>query len=224
MQVLTDKDLKLGGFAGLTEKRFITDRRVFKQAKSKAFDGIGNFIYLADANFQPFGETHMHGHREVDVITVMVDGNIKHQGSLGHGSDLSAGDVQVQRAGAEGFEHNEVNPDGHENRLLQLWVMPDELGERAGYKVYSPEQGKVSKIFGGSKTQDEFFYSQTEIAVAKLNKGQSHEHQGEVLAYVVKGSVEINGETFVSKTLIKEANKLSILANTDADVILIYVS
>jgi len=224
MQVLTEKELTLGGFAGLTEKRFVTDRRVFKQAKSKAFDGIGNFIYLADANFQPYGETHMHGHREVDVISVMMDGNIKHQGSLGHGGDLTAGDVQVQRAGGEGFEHNEVNPDGAPNRMLQLWVAPDELGEPAGYKVYSPEPGKVTKIYGGSKRQDEHFYSRTEIVVAKLNQGQSHEHVGEVLAYVASGNVEINGQQFQEKTLIREAEKLSISAQSNANVILVYVS
>jgi hypothetical protein len=76
-----------------------------------AWSGIGNFVYLADARFVPKGETGMHPHREIDVISVMVEGRIAHGGSLEHGQELNPFDVQVQRAGGEGFSHNETNPD-----------------------------------------------------------------------------------------------------------------
>lgn len=39
-----------------------------------SWSGIGDFVYFADARFMPYGETHMHSHHEVDVISVMVDG------------------------------------------------------------------------------------------------------------------------------------------------------
>ena len=138
MQVLTKKSLPLGGFAGLTEHRLVTDRSVFGSNKApNTFDGIGKFIYLADAQFNPHGETRLHPHKEIDVISIMMTGRVSHEGSLENGQSLVAGEAQVQRAGGEGFSHNEINPDSTKNRMLQLWVLPDESGQRAGYKHYT---------------------------------------------------------------------------------------
>ena len=89
MQVLSKKSLPLGGFAGLTEHRLVTDRRVFGGRKApNTFDGLGNFVYLADAQFNARGETHMHSHKEIDVISIMVAGRVSHEGSLELGQSL----------------------------------------------------------------------------------------------------------------------------------------
>lgn len=222
MKTLTFEQLPLGGFAGLIEKRFVTDRRVFNAGNSEAFNGLGNFVYLADANFLPHGETRMHPHKEVDVISVMVKGKISHQGSLEHGQSLDTGYSQVQRAGGEGFSHNEVNPDSDENQLIQIWVLPDEHGEPAGYKVYPPSHGKLAKIYGGSKQQDDTFYSKTAIAVGHLSAGDTIKQQGQVMAYLSKGSGSVNGEGVTARTLIKSEDGIEFTANDDAQLIVIY--
>ncbi len=222
MDILTFDQLPQGGFAGLIERQFVTDRRVFRNAGNKpAFDGLENFVYLADANFMPKGETTLHNHQEVDVISVMVEGRISHAGSLEHGQGLDAGSAQVQRAGGEGFAHNEINPDDTMNQMIQLWVLPDEQGEAAGYKVYQPETGKLNKIYGGRKDQNETFYSQTAIAVAPLETGQSVEHSGEVLAYLSKGSGVINGESIQARTLVR-ADNISFTAEEESQLIVVY--
>jgi len=222
MQTLTFDQLAQGGFAGLRERRFVTDRRVFGFRKEPGTaDGIGNFVYLADANFLPNGETGMHPHREIDVISVMVDGRIQHAGSLEHGQELSRGMVQVQRAGAEGFSHNEINPDSTENHMIQLWVLPDEAGESAGYKTYLPKSGEQLQVYGGSRDQSERFYSGTSINVANLEVGQKAEHDGEVMAYLTKDRGIANGEKVSAKTLMRSDN-LEFNAEEDAQLILIY--
>lgn len=222
MDILTFDQLPQGGFAGLIERQFVTDRRVFRNAGNKpAFDGLENFVYLADANFMPNGETTMHNHQEVDVISVMVEGRITHAGSLEHGQGLEAGYAQVQRAGGEGFAHNEINPDSTMNQMVQLWVLPDESGEAAGYKVYQPETGKLNKIYGGKKEQDETFYSQTAIAVAPLEAGQSVDQSGDVLAYLSKGSGVINGETIQARTLVRAEN-IKFSATEESQLIVVY--
>jgi redox-sensitive bicupin YhaK (pirin superfamily) len=222
MEILTFDQLPQGGFAGLIERRFVTDRRVFRNAGSAlAFDGLANFVYLADANFMPKGETTMHNHQEVDVISVMVEGRISHAGSLEHGQGLEADSAQVQRAGGEGFSHNEINPDDTMNQMVQLWVLPDEQGEAAGYKVYQPETGKLNKIYGGKKDQDQTFHSHTAIAVAPLEAGQSVEQSGEVLAYLSKGSGVINGETIKARTLVR-ADSISFSAAEESQLIVVY--
>ena len=54
MDILKYDDLHQGGFAGLLERRFVTDSRLFgERKKAGVADGIGNFVYLADANFNP---------------------------------------------------------------------------------------------------------------------------------------------------------------------------
>ena len=83
---------------------------------------------LADAKFFPNGETHLHPHKEIDVISVIAEGRISHKGTLEEGTILHVNQVQVQRAGGEGFAHNEVNPDNKENRMIQLWVTPEKSG------------------------------------------------------------------------------------------------
>jgi len=142
MKILHRDDLPRGGFAGLREHRLVTDQRLFGDHKSSdTWDGLGNFVYLADARFLPKGETRLHTHKEIDVISVMVEGRIQHEGSLEHGQEMDSHHVQAQRAGGEGFSHNEINPDDSENRMIQLWVLPEKSGQAAGYKLYSPVDG-----------------------------------------------------------------------------------
>lgn len=222
MQVLTYNDLPQGGFAGLLERQFVTDKRVFGTRKHPVTqDGIGNFVYLADANFIGNGSTGMHGHKEIDVISVMVDGNISHAGSLEHGQGLAAGMSQVQRAGGEGFRHDEINPDTTENHMIQLWVLPDEAGEAAGYQVFEPQIGKRVQIYGGDKSQTARFYSKTAIDVANLEAGQTLQHKGDAMVFLSRGEGLINGQTIQARTLIRD-DTISFEAISDVQVIIIY--
>ncbi|WP_372766162.1 hypothetical protein [Pseudoalteromonas sp.] len=85
MKLLTKNSLPLVGFAGLTVHRLVTDSRLFGSQKSPLiFEGLGQFVYLADEKFNPFGETAMHPHKEINVITVMLEGTVVHKGSLEH--------------------------------------------------------------------------------------------------------------------------------------------
>ncbi len=193
MQLLSKSSIPQGGFAGLLEHRLVTDSRIFgNNKKPDTFEGLGNFVYLADAQFNPDGETGMHPHSEIDVISVMIEGRVSHEGSLEHGKGLSAGDVQVQRAGGEGFEHNEINPDPHKNRMVQLWVLPQTSGESAGYKYYSPKSQGVTRIYGGDTRQSHTFDSPTCIDIVNLAPGESISFSTEQLSYITRGEALFN--------------------------------
>jgi len=191
MTILHRDSLKRGGFAGLKETRLIQDKKV--GGNDSTWDGLGQFIFLADARYLPHGETKMHGHHEVDVITVMLEGNLQHEGSLEHGQSLSGYQVQAQRAGAEGFEHNEINPDARGNRILQLWALPETLGEAADYKLYELKENELTRIYGGSKKQSNTFDSHTLIDIGLLEEGKQLQLEGEFLAYISQGEAVING-------------------------------
>lgn len=207
MNVVNREELTRGGFAGLRETRMVTDSRIFGvHAETGAWDGIGNFVYLADARFLPKGETRMHSHEEIDVISVMVEGRIAHEGSLQHGQEMSCQHVQVQRAGGEGFSHNEINPDDTENRMIQLWVLPERKGEPAGYRLYQPVMGGLTRVYGGSTDQDETFDSHTLMDVGLFEAGDSATVDGDFLAYVTRGSGHINGKAVEEGDLVRGEN------------------
>lgn len=220
-QILHRDDLPLGGFAGLKEHRLVMDERAWGRHKqAAAWNGIGNFVYLADARFIPHGETGLHPHHEIDVISVVVEGRIAHGGSLGDGQDLSPPDVQVQRAGGEGFSHNEVNPDDTTNRMLQLWVLPEQRGEAAGYKVYQPKLGDVTRVYGGEPGQEATFASRTTIDVALLRTAQTVTFDGPLLAYVSRGQGVANGRDVVDGDLIR-ADKLEFTAHDEVQLTIV---
>ncbi|QLH05115.1 pilus assembly protein [Nitrosopumilus oxyclinae] len=220
LQVLHRDDLKLGGFAGIREHRLVVDPRVFGNNDTKAWSGIGNFVYLADAKFIPNGETHLHPHKEIDVISVIVDGRISHKGSLEEGSIIEANQVQVQRAGGEGFLHNEVNPDDKENRMIQLWITPEKSGEPAGYKSYSLQQGKIIRVYGGDENQDDTFASKTILDVGLVDAKQTVSIDGEFIAYVTLGKGTLNGQKVTNGDLVR-GNELEFHAETNSQIIIV---
>jgi len=190
MKILQRDSLPRGGFAGIKETRLVVDNKI--GGNNQTWEGLGNFVYLADARYVPHGESKMHPHREVDVIAIVLEGGLDHEGSLKHGKSIQANQIQVQRAGAEGFEHNEVNPAPTENRMLQLWALPESLGEPADYKFYNLKENQLTRIYGGKKTQSKTFDSHTIIEVGLLKKNKSLNYSGEFLAYITAGQAVLN--------------------------------
>ncbi len=223
MEILKRDKLVEGGFAGLKEHRLIKDPGLFGSQENNdgSWSGLGNFVYLADARFMPHGETRMHSHHEIDVITLMVDGNIQHEGSLESGKDLSRNDVQVQRAGGEGFSHNEINPDGNWNRLIQLWALPEVAGQAASYKVYNPVKGELTRIYGGEDNGATDFPSKTKIDIALLSNGQQVEVDGPFLFYITRGKGIANNKPVQDGDLIR-GSSIKFEANEDVQLIVIH--
>jgi len=222
MEILHRDDIEQGGFAGLREHRLVTDTRLFGDNKlNKVWDGIGNFVYLADATFLPKGETRLHNHREIDVISVMVEGRIRHEGSLKHGQQMESYHVQAQRAGGEGFSHNEINPDDVGNRMIQLWVLPEQLGQAAGYKLYAPREDELTRVYGGEVGQEATLSSHTLIDIGIIREGKSISLSSPMMAYITRGSGTLNGQAIKDGDLIRD-NVLNFEAKEDAQIIVIH--
>lgn len=215
-EILHRDDLTLGGFAGLKEHRLVVSKKI-PWRTDEPWDGMGSFVYLADARFNPHGDTHMHDHMEVDVISVILEGRIAHEGSLGHGGELNTFDVQVQRAGGDGFSHNEVNPDNQKNRMIQIWVLPEEKGQEADYKTYSMGWGERVNIYGGDNEQ---FKSKTILDVVMLNAGEILNYEKPVMAYLTIGRGEANKEQIKEGDLVR-AGKFEYKATEKSHLIVV---
>jgi hypothetical protein len=219
LHILHRDDLKLGGFAGIREHRIVIDPQVFGNNDSGAWPGIGNFVYLADAKFIPNGETHLHNHKEIDVISVIIEGRIAHEGTLQEGNIIESNQVQVQRAGGEGFTHNEINLEDKENRIIQMWVTPEKTGQSADYKSYTLKKG-VTRVYGGDFNQDETFSSSTVVDVGLIDVNKTISFDGEFLAYVTVGNGILNGEKVSNGNLIR-GNDVTFQATSDSQIIIV---
>ena len=219
LHILHRDDLKLGGFAGIREHRLVIDPQVFGNNDSGAWPGIGNFVYLADAKFIPNGETHLHNHKEIDVISVIIEGRIAHEGTLQEGNIIESNQVQVQRAGGEGFAHNEINLEDKETKMIQMWVTPEKAGEAADYKSYSLQQG-VTRVYGGDSNQDETFSSGTIVDVGLIDVNKTISFDGKFLAYVTVGNGLLNGEKVSNGDLIR-GNDITFQAESNSQIIIV---
>ena len=95
--------------------------------------GFGPLLVINDdtiAAGQGFG---MHPHRDMEIITVMVDGALTHTDSMGNSAVLHAGEVQRMSAGS-GIVHSEINQTGEPCRLLQIWIEPAQLDIQPAYE------------------------------------------------------------------------------------------
>lgn len=222
MKIINRNKLRRGGFAGLRETRLVMSPSVFRRHReSGTSTGIGRFCYLADARFLPHGETRMHTHREIDVISVMVEGRLNHEGSLENDQQLQVDDIQVQRSGSEGFSHNEINPDDEKNRMIQLWVIPETKGEPAGYQMFRAKTGTRTRVYGGPPGQGETFAARTVIDIAHVKAGERVDQSGRSVVYVTTGEGNCNGETLKEGDLV-ETRDFSFKAKTDSKLILGY--
>ena len=143
-----------------------------------------------------------HGHRNMEIITYVLDGAIAHKDSMGNGSTIRPGDVQRMSAGT-GVQHSEFNPDAdHATHLLQIWIEPNTYDDAPGYeeKNFSAEEkrGKLRLVASpdaadGSVAirQDARLYvglfDGDESASYSLAKGRRS------WIHVAKGSVFVNG-------------------------------
>lgn len=224
MKLIKRNKLRRGGFAGLRETRLVMSPRIFRgRQESGTSPGLGRFVYLADAGFLPQGETRMHTHREIDVISVMAEGRIRHEGSLENGQELTAGTIQVQRAGGEGFSHNEINPDDAKNRMIQIWILPETPDEPASYRIYKAQPGERTRVYGGSPDQDETFSARTTVDIVSVDAGETIKQRGRSLAYVISGAGTSADKTIREGYLV-DTRDFEYKALGESELVIIYES
>jgi len=163
----------------------------------------------------------MHSHHEIDVISIMVKGRIVHEGTLEDGQELVADSIQVQRAGEEGFSHNEINPDDAKNRMIQIWVLPESQGEPAAYRMFQAEANGRTRVYGGPADDDNSFAARTVIDVAHLKAGESLKQPGRSLAYITVGAGSSEDETLREGDLV-DTRDFKFKALSDSKLILAY--
>lgn len=95
---------------------------------------FGPLRVINEDKVQPDRGFGTHGHRDMEIITYVLAGELEHRDSLGNGSVMRYGDVQRMSAGT-GIQHSEFNPSPtHPVHLLQIWIMPHQGGLPPSYE------------------------------------------------------------------------------------------
>ncbi len=144
-----------------------------------------------------------HGHRDMEILTYVLDGALKHEDSIGNGSVIRPGDVQRMTAGT-GVQHSEQNASDSESvHLLQIWIIPYADNLEPGYeqKAFSIEERKnhlrlIASQDGRqgsvSLNQDVSLYASILDESAELFQSLNQNRYGWL--QVARGSIEVNGE------------------------------
>ena len=149
-RIIHHSDLPQGGFGGIDEKQMVMNPCVWPKAldRKDISHGFGDFIYLSLGHFIANDGAPTHPHNDVDIVSVVFNGNIRHKGSLGDGTEIHAPGVQVQRAGT-GMQHAEYNLDNTPADFVQIWFMPPEPGLEPVYKNFALNDNQLTTVLGG---------------------------------------------------------------------------
>jgi len=177
-----------------------------------------------------------HPHRDMEIISIPLQGDLIHQDSTGISKIIKQGDVQVMSAGT-GIQHSEynANKDG-EVKFLQIWITPNTLNVKPRYQqiTLNPadrKNGLQQVLSPDSEDQGVWIYQNAWFNMGTLDRGISlwyplkDTQKNGVYALVLEGEVTINDQVLERRDGmgIWDVGQLDILANSDAEVLLMEV-
>ena len=173
----------------------------------------------------------LHPHRDMEIITYVLEGALAHKDSLGTGSVIRPGDGQRMSAG-KGIRHSEMNASDTEKvHLLQIWILPDRAGYEPSYeqKTFpeSEKRGRLRLIAGpDGKNGSVTIHQDAKLYVSLLSPGQHVTHElspgRHAWLQVAKGAVELNGKKLDQGdgAAVSDETKLTIKGTKEAEVLL----
>lgn len=165
--------------------------------------GYSCLLVINDDTVAPGRGFGTHGHDNMEIISIVLDGTIEHQDSMGNKTRIKPGDVQRMSAGT-GVRHSEYNPSPTEPvHFFQIWIVPDQQGLAPSYaqQAYpeSERRGTLRLVCspdgrGGSLVihQDAYLY----VSTLKEGERATHALRPDRRAYlhVARGNVTVNGQ------------------------------
>lgn len=224
------------------ESRFTADHGWLKTSHSFSFAEyydpnnihFGPLRVLNDDFVAPGQGFGTHSHRDMEIVSIVLKGQLKHEDSTGGSEVLRPGEIQRMTAGT-GIFHSEYNPsDTEEVNFLQLWFLPERKGLTPSYEQVSYDQSAmknhllpvVSNRVQSEKTA--FIHQDLTIYLAELDAGNSlvfrQDPDRKIFFFAIEGDVILNGQKSLKKrdsARITEVTVLKLEAKSNAEFMLI---
>ncbi len=166
--------------------------------------GFRNLRVINEDRVQPGKGFGTHGHRNMEIVSYVLEGTLEHRDSMGNGSSIRPGEVQVMSAGS-GVTHSERNAsDGELLHFLQIWILPTAPGGTPRYEQRAfpleERRGKLRLLVSTVGREGSLrIWADALIYGTVLEKGESVIHGlfpgRHAWVQVARGSLEVNGKT-----------------------------
>lgn len=169
-----------------------------------------------------------HPHKDMEILTYVLEGAVEHQDSMGNKEQVPAGEFQIMSAGT-GVRHSEYNPSETERlRLYQIWIIPEKNGIEPRYEQrrFDAAHGRQLVLSPDARDGSLKVNQDMELSRWALKKDEQAVYQiaadRNVWIQVVKGDVSINGTkaTTSDGLAIRDEQALSIHADSDSEILL----
>ncbi len=207
----------------------------FAQYRDPKFMGWGNLRVINEDRIAPGTGFGSHGHRDMEIISYVLSGELAHRDSMGNVKGIPAGDVQRMSAGT-GVVHSEFNhADGQQTHFLQIWIEPKFTGVKPGYEQktipQAEKQGNLKLVASPNGEGDSVSINADAKMYAGLFEGDQQASLTltpgrKAYAHLVKGSLVINGQHLTTGDALMMADELSIdiSQGVDAEIIVFDLS
>jgi quercetin 2,3-dioxygenase len=165
--------------------------------------GVSALRVINDDMVMPGQGFGTHGHRDMEIISYVIEGALKHEDSEGNKHIVPAGDIQRMSAGS-GVMHSEFNPSETDKvKFLQIWIQPNKMGIKPSYEQKTIAQsGELTPLITPTGENDTLSINQdARLSRLVLKPQQSFTlNSGENIGYLhlVKGELKVNADSFAS--------------------------
>lgn len=174
----------------------------FSDYHDPSFMGFRDLRVINEDYIEPNQGFPTHGHRDMEIITYVISGELSHRDSMGNGETIHPHEVQRMTAGT-GVLHSEYSSPTDKTHLLQIWILPEKNNLEPGYeqKVFAPEekQGKLRLVASRGGDDGSVKINQdVKLYASILNSDQQVAHDladdRHAWLQLISGSLDLNGE------------------------------
>ncbi len=196
--------LRAAGERGRTDWGWLDSRHTFSFGEyfDRQHMGFGALRVINDDRVAPGGGFPTHGHRDMEILSYVLEGGLEHKDSMGTGSVIRPGEIQFMRAGT-GVTHSEMNHSKTEPvHFLQIWVVPAEEGLKPAYDQRpvdreKAQEGWVTLAAGDSETDAIHLAQDVRLSMARLGGGRTRtlelDSGRSAWVHVARGATSLNG-------------------------------
>ncbi|MDO8280401.1 MAG: pirin family protein [Burkholderiaceae bacterium] len=194
------------------------------------FMGFGNLRVINEDRVAPGMGFGRHGHRDMEIVSYVLSGELAHQDTLGNVKGIPPGDVQRMSAGT-GVQHSEFNhAKDQTTHFLQIWIQPNAIGIAPSYEqksfdaqdkrgalrlIASPDGAQGSVLLHADASIRAGLFDGAEATTLAIDPARKH------YVHLVRGELQVNGTTLSEgdAAMIADESSLTLAQGRDAEVL-----